>query len=305
MSFGILAAFAAIYLIWGTTYLGIAIAIETLPPFVSGALRFLAASALLYGWLRLRRPAALKGVRWLPAMGCGVLLTGMGNGFVVWAQQGVPSGIAALVVASIPIFILAFDWTFFSRQAPGAAALAGLGIATIGVVTIVMLTHSLTGGVNTWYLVSLLVAVVAWSFATLLQKKLIGSASAFGFTAAQMLGGGLFQLAMATFTGEWSHFHPANVSAASLLAVGYLVLFGSIVALSCYSWLLTRVSPQKVTTYSLVNPVVAVILGAAVLNEAVNVGEVIAGLAVLAGVSLVLFRNFRWPFARRSALTTE
>jgi drug/metabolite transporter (DMT)-like permease len=305
MSFGTLAAFAAIYLIWGTTYLGISISIETLPPFVSGALRFLSASALLYGWLRLRKPAALEGVRWLPTMGCGALMTGMGNGFVVWAQQGVPSGIAALVVASIPIVVLAFDWTFFSRKAPGIAALAGLGIATVGVVWIVLMTHSLTGGVNTWYLVSLLVAVIAWSFATLLQKKVIGSASAFGFTTAQMLGGGLFQLAMATVSGEWSQFHPSEVSAKSLLAVGYLVVFGSIVALSCYSWLLTRVSPQKVTTYSLVNPVVAVILGAIVLNEAVDSGEIVAGLAVLFGVSLVLFRNLRWPFARRTALVTE
>jgi drug/metabolite transporter (DMT)-like permease len=301
--FAIILAFAAIYVIWGTTFLGIALAIKTIPPFISGGSRFVLASGVMYAWLRLRRPQALVGVKFWPAFFCGVLLTGFGNGLVVWAQQGIPSGIAALVVASIPISIMAIDWLFFSRQAPTVPALIGISIATAGVATIVFSTHSLNGGVNPWYLGSIMLAVVGWSFGTLMQKRALGAASILGFTVVQMLGGGTFQLVMATLTAEWSALHVASISTTSILALVYLAIFGSIIALSCYSWLLTRVSPQQVTTYSLVNPVVAVVLGAVVLNERITAIEVGAGLFVLLGVTLVLFRDVVWPSQRRAPVS--
>src|SRR4030095_9999994 len=139
-------AYGCIYLVWGTTYLGIALAIRTVPPFVSGGVRFLLAAALMFAWLWLRDRAQLKGLPWRPALLSGVLLGGAGNGFVVWAQQGVPSGIAALLLASIPVVVLLFNWAFFERRAPDRRALTGTGLALAGVATIVATRHGIGRG---------------------------------------------------------------------------------------------------------------------------------------------------------------
>jgi drug/metabolite transporter (DMT)-like permease len=141
------------------------------------------------------------------------------------------------------------------------------------------------------HLLALIVAVVGWSFGTLLQKRSAGKDQVFSFTGAQMLFGGAFQLALSVFDGEWARFDPASVSISSWLAVGYLIVFGSLIGLNCYLWLLTRVSASKVTTYALVNPVVALILGALVLHEEITSVAVVATLLVLFGVSLVLFQD--------------
>ena len=286
-----LAAFAGIYVIWGTTYLAIALAIRTIPPFVSGGLRFLLAGALMYGWLRLRAPKPFANVNLGMSALCGVLLSGIGNGFVIWAQQGIPSGIAALIVAAVPVMVLILDWALFSRRAPTRQALFGTAIAIAGVVTIVAHTRSLSGNAQPLYLLAMLCATVGWSFGTLLQKRSARPGTVLSFTCAQMLAGGAFQLLMATFTGEWSQFDPGRVSLESMLAVSYLIVFGSIIALNSYLWLLTRVSAPKVTTYALVNPVVALILGSLVLQERITPLAVTAALLVLLGVALVLFQD--------------
>ena len=291
LSLGVLAAFAGIYTIWGTTYLAIAIAIQTLPPFISGAMRFLLAGVLMTVWLRWRSPRPFAGVNLPMAALCGVLLAGIGNGFVIWAQQGIPSGIAALIVAAMPVTVLVLDWAWFSRRAPTRQGLLGTAIALAGVTTIVLHTRTLSGEASPMHLLALIAAVVGWSIGTLLQKRSAGKDQVFSFTGAQMLFGGAFQLALSVFNGEWSRFDPAAVSTTSWLAVLYLVVFGSIIGLNCYLWLLTRVSAAKVTTYALVNPVVALILGALVLHEAITSVAVIATLLVLFGVSLVLFQD--------------
>jgi drug/metabolite transporter (DMT)-like permease len=291
LSLATLAAFAGIYIIWGTTYLGIAVAIQTVPPFISGAIRFLLAGGLMYVWLRWRdpRPFAELNVG-MSALG-GVLLSGIGNGFVVWGQQGIPSGIAALFVAALPALILVLDWAFFSRRAPTRQALLGTVIAIAGVVVIVMHTRTLSGSAQPLHMLALIAATIGWSFGTLLQKRMARSDTVLSFTCAQMLFGGLFQLLMAFVDHEWTRFDPRAVSLASALAILYLIVFGSIIALNCYLWLLTRVSAQKVTTYALVNPVVAMVLGALVLGERITPLAVLAALLVLAGVALVLFQN--------------
>ena len=290
----VLLAFAGIYLIWGTTYLAIAIAIQTLPPFLSGGIRFLLAATIMYGWLRWRESKPFAGLDLRRAALCGVLLTGLGNGLVVWAQQGVPSGIAALLVASIPICILAVECVFFGGRLPTVRAGTGMLIASIGVVIIVTQTGSMAGGAQPLYVAAILLAVLAWSFGTLLQRQAnIGAHRVIAFTCAQIFFGALAQLTLAVFHREWQTFEIGRISTASALAVLYLVVFGSIVALSCYSWLLTRVAPQKVATYALVNPVVALFLGATVLGESVMAGTVIAALGVLVGIALVLFPTLR------------
>ena len=293
LSLAVVGAFAGIYFIWGTTYLAIALAIKTLPPFVSGAVRFSLAGLLMFAWLRARSPQPLAGVDLKLAALCGVLLSGMGNGYVVWGQQqGIPSGIAALMVAAVPVIVLVFDWAFFSKRTPTKQALAGTAIAIAGVVAIVIHTHELTGKANSLYLFAMLAATTAWSLGTLLQKRSARPETVLSFTCVQMFAGGVFQFAMSVIDNEWSGMDVAKFSPTSLLAVLYLMVFGSIVALNCYLWLLTRVAAHKVTTYALVNPVVALALGALVLDEKITAVAVIAAVMVLLGVALVLFQDF-------------
>src|SRR5262245_8647657 len=138
-------AYGCIYLVWGTTYLGIAIAIQTLPPFTSGGVRFLIAAALMFSWLALRDPAQLRNLPWRNALVTGVLLGGAGNGLAVWTQQGLPSGTAALILASIPVVVLMLNWAFFERTAPTRRALTGTGLAFAGVTAIVATRHGVGG----------------------------------------------------------------------------------------------------------------------------------------------------------------
>jgi len=289
-------AFAGIFVIWGTTYLAIALAIQTLPPFTSGSLRFFVAAALMYGWLRWRSPRPFHGIDLKRAALCGALLTGLGNGLVVWAQQGVPSGIAALIVAAIPIVVLLVEYLFFAGRLPQPRAALGMAVATIGVVVIVAHTRSLAGAAKPIYVAAILAAVLAWSFGTLLQRQAgIKPDRIIAFTCAQIFFGALVQMCLAAFNREWRVLDLPHVSFTSLAAMLYLVVFGSIVALSCYSWLLTQVTPQKVATYALVNPVVALVLGATMLGEKITALAVVAAACVLLGISLVLFNGWRWP----------
>jgi drug/metabolite transporter (DMT)-like permease len=291
LSLGVLAAFAGIYIIWGTTYLAIAFAVHTMPPFISGVARFALAGLLMYVWLRARNPCPFAGVN-VPMMALtGVLLSGIGNGFVLWAQQGIPSGIAALIVASVPVLVLIFDWAFFSKRAPTKQALFGIAVAIAGVATIVMHTRTLSGNAQPMYVIAMLLATTGWSFGTLIQKRAATQATVLSFTCGQMLFGAAAQLLLSLVTGEWSRFDPAAISWQGVVAILYLVVFGSIIGLNCYLWLLTRVAAPKVATYALVNPVVALVLGAAVLNERVTLLAMVAAVLVLVGVALIVFQD--------------
>jgi len=292
VSLAVLAAFAGIYIIWGTTYLAIAFAVHAMPPFISGVARFGLAGALMYVWLRARNPRPFAGVNITMMALAGVLLSGMGNGFVLYAQQGgIPSGIAALFVAAVPVIVLILDWAFFSKRAPTKQALFGIAVAVAGVVTIVMHTRTLSGGAQPLYVAAMFVATTGWSIGTLVQKRSATTGTVLNFTCGQMLFGAAFQLLMSIVTGEWSRFEPAVISWQGVVAVMYLVVFGSIIGLNCYLWLLTRVPAPKVATYALVNPVVAMILGAVVLGETVTPLAVVAALLVLLGVALIVFQD--------------
>jgi drug/metabolite transporter (DMT)-like permease len=288
-------AYGCIYLVWGTTYLGIAIAIQTLPPFLSGGVRFLIAAALMFGWLAIRDAAQLRDLPWRHALATGVLLGGAGNGLVVWSQQGLPSGTAALILASIPVVVLMLNWVFFERSAPTRRALTGTGLAFAGVTAIVATRHGVGGETSPVYVVVILLAVVSWSVGTLLQRRTAQPGQLFGIAGVQMLAAGLFQGSMALVTREWAGFDLAQVSVGSVVAVLYLAVFGSVIALTCYVWLLTKEPAQKVATYALVNPVIAVLLGAIVLGEAITPWTVAGAVLVIAGVALVLFQKLRLP----------
>jgi drug/metabolite transporter (DMT)-like permease len=288
----ILLAFAGIYIIWGTTFVGIAFAIRTIPPFFSGALRFFIAGALMYAWLRLHERRPFAGIDVGGSLVCGVLLSGIGNGFVIWAQQGLPSGIAALFVGALPVLILLFDWLFFSHRAPSPRGLLGVTIGLAGVIVLTLHTHTLSGQVRPVHILAVMLAELGWALGSLLQRRYVQPGRLGNYTCLQMLAGGGFQLLMGCLDREWIGFSPAQVSWQSLLAVGYLVIFGSIIAVNCYSYLLAHVSAQKVSTYALVNPVIALSLGAIVLHERITPVAIVCAVLVVVGVALVL-----WPGA--------
>jgi drug/metabolite transporter (DMT)-like permease len=288
----IVLAFAAIYIIWGTTFLGIALTLRSMPPFFSGSVRFLAASGLMYLWLRAREPHPFARLNLPGTALCGVLLTGMGNGFVIWSQTGLPSGIAALFIAVLPVLTLLFDWAFFSRRRPTLAASLGVTLGFAGILVLSLNMSALSSSVRPIHVAAVLGAEVGWAFGTLLQRRYAPADRVAGFTCLQMLAGALFQLLMGLIDREWVGFLPSRVTLQSAFALLYLIVFGSIIAFNCYSFLVAHVPAQKITTYALVNPVIALALGALVLGEKVTVAALVASVLVLLGVALVLFPNF-------------
>lgn len=284
-------AFFCILVVWGSTYLAIAILLRYLPPFTSAALRFLLAAAILYGWLRLRDPRPLAGLPWRQVLICGVLMCGFGNGFTVVAMQGVPSGVAALLNSTIPICVVLLDWAFFHKRRPRIWTGFGLGIGVAGVALIVDQTHALSGLKGAGYLAALAIAVTSWSVGTLLQRGAITRDRLVAFSCAQLGVGGTFLASVALVRGEASSLDLSVVEPAGWLALFYLAVFGSVLAQSSYLWLLSRMPAEKVTTYAVVNPAIALILGGVVLGEEVTGASAFGALLVLVGVSLVLFER--------------
>jgi drug/metabolite transporter (DMT)-like permease len=291
----IILAFAVIYLVWGTTFAGIKLTLTAFPPFIAGGIRMVLAAAVMYLWLRWRNASPLKGVNVFQAALSGLLMIGIGNGLVVWAQQQIPSGIAALVVASVPAFVLLLNWLFYARITPSRIALIGMLIAMTGFIAVIANTRSLSGNVTTMHLIALIAAVIGWSIGTLQQRKAIGrdssAASVLAFTCALLFFGGVFQLLFATACHEWQQFDVHKLTALALTAMGYLVILGSVVGFTAYIWLLQHVPAQRVATYALVNPLVALVLGALFLNEPLSIQAGLAVLLVLVGVGIVLFEE--------------
>jgi drug/metabolite transporter (DMT)-like permease len=295
-------AFAGIYIIWGTTFLGNALVIRSIPPFFSGATRFLIASSLMYVLLRAREPRPFSGLNIGGSMLCGVLMTGMGNGFIIWSQQGLPSGICALFVAVLPVTTLILDWLFFSRRAPSYQSALGVAVGLAGVAVLTLHTHSFSGAIRPVHVIAVLAGELAWSAGTLLQPRYVSAERILNFSCLQMLTGAVFQLLMGLLDREWIGFVPAHISLQSALGVLYLVVFGSLVAVNCYAFLVAHVPAQKVTTYALVNPVIALGLGAVVLHEKIGPMAILSAILVLVGVALILFqRRAAVPTAARAA----
>jgi len=287
------AAFAGIYLIWSTTYLAIAVAIRAVPPFSVGAMRYLTAGGLMYAWLRARESRPFDGLNIAGTILCGVLMSGVGNGLVMWAQQGIPSGVAALFVASLPMLILLFDWAFFSRQRPALLATIGVLVGLGGMAELATHAGGLSGRIHPIHMLAVLTAEVAWAVATLLQRRFVPASRILNFTCLQLFAGGVFQLAVALIGRDWVALAAHGVAASSLLAVGYLTIMGTLVANNCYSYLIAHVSAHKVSTYALVNPVIALALGVAILDEKVSLAMLVASAMVLLGVALILFQGVR------------
>lgn len=287
-SAGVVAALATVYVVWGSTYLAIALAIETLPPLLTAAVRFLVAGALLFAVARrFDAPDAARPDRrqWLAAAVTGTFLLSVGNGGVTWAQQTVPSGVAALVIASIPLWIAVLGRVFF-RERLSLLAAVGIGVGFAGVALLVNPVGS--GAIDPVGGLLLVLAAAGWSFGTLLSRGTRLTVSPLVGAGMQMLCGGAVLAVAAVVAGELGEVRPAEASLRSVGGLLYLIVFGSIVAFSAYVWLLRNAATSLVATYAYVNPVVAVFLGWLVLGEAISARTLVAGGVVLAAVALIV-----------------
>lgn len=274
--FAVPLALAAVYVIWGSTYLAIRFALEGgFPPFLLGGVRFLIAGALMYGVLRWRGMAAPTRAQWGNAAVMGVLLLLFGNGMVNFAEQTVSSGMTAVAVASAPLWMAVF--AAMRGERPSRMEWVGLAIGFVGVLWL-NAGSSLTG--TPTGLVALLVASVAWSFGSIWSRGR-DLAPPFMNAAAQMLCGGVAMLAVGLGVGERFHALP---SAHGLAAFAYLIVFGSIIGFSAYVWLLNKVRPALAGSYAYVNPAIAVALGALLAHERFGTGELVAMGVILLGV---------------------
>jgi drug/metabolite transporter (DMT)-like permease len=296
MKAGVALALAALYLIWGSTYLGIRFALEGgWPPLLMAGIRHVIAGGLLYALLRARGVAAPTRGQWPTLLAMGVMLLGLGNGMVCIAEQSVSSGMAAVAVASAPLWMALFAMLRGDR--PTRLEWVGLGIGFVGVVWLnagSSLTASMTG------LIALLVATIAWSFGSIWSRGR-DLPSPFMAAAAQMLLGGIVMVVAGWLIGERFHGWP---DPKGMLAVGYLIVFGSIVAFSAYIWLLHHVRPVLAGSYAYVNPAIAVLLGAWLAHERFSANELAAMGVILSGVVAITLAKAK-KAAPKAALAVE
>ncbi|GAA3390234.1 EamA family transporter [Streptomyces roseoviridis] len=280
-------ALGIVYVVWGSTYLGIRVAVETLPPFLSASTRFVVAGLLLAGIIAWRQgPAALKVTprRLGSAVVVGLLLLLGGNGLVVLAETSVPSGLAALLVAVVPAWVVLFKAGFGERPSAGGLVGVLLGLAGLAVLTL----PGLSGDVQAGGVVLVIVGTLLWSVGSFASSRIPMPANPFTASAYEMIAGGVGCLGVALVRGEQHGLDPSAVSGRSWAALGYLIVFGSLIAFTAYAWLLQTAPLSLVATYAYVNPVVAVALGALILNEALSWPIVLGGAIVVAGVCLIV-----------------
>lgn len=285
-------AYGIVYVIWGSTYLAIAYAIEGLPPFFMAAVRFLIAGTGLFLWARARGAPIPTRLQWRHAAAIGVLLLLGGNGGVVWAEQHVPSGIVALLVAIEPLWIAVLEWVMPGGRRPPMRTIAGLLIGLVGVGVLVG-PGALSGAGNVDPVGALVVVLAALSWAagslwsTRAPKVVVPSSGPIR-SAMQMISGGAALLMASAVAGEIQTLGASHVTISSVLAFLYLLIFGSIVAFSAYAWLLKVEPPTRVSTYAFVNPAVAVLLGWLIASEPLTSTTLFAAAIIVAAVVLIV-----------------
>jgi drug/metabolite transporter (DMT)-like permease len=286
------AALLIIYFVWGSTYLGIRVVVETMPPFLAAGLRFVTAGAVLMLILAIRNgPASLKVTRRELASTAliGLLLLCIGNGGVSLGEQSVPSGLAALVVGVVPLMVLLIR-RFSGERVPGSA-LFGVMVGFVGLGVLVV-PGGLDGSVNVFGMMALLVASLTWSIGSFLSRRIPLPRDPLVSTAYQLLSGGLMLLVVAAPTGEW-RFDATRFSFASLAALAYLITAGSLIAYTAYTWLLQHAPISRVATYAYVNPVVAVALGFLILNEPIRLNAAIGAVLIVTSVAFAIWAESR------------
>ena len=283
-----LLAFAIIYFVWGSTFLAIRVGVREVPPLVLAAMRFSVAGLVLFGWVLARGERAPSGREWRSASILGMVIFVFDYGLLFWAEQRVPSGIAAVMLATIPVFMALSEIIFLRTQRLTARlALALLiGIGGVGV----LMSHTLNLGgapIDKLGATALIFASISWSIASVLARKLPLPSSKVMSSGAQMLCGGILLAIAAGAFGEFRNFHPWSVSRGAWLALLYLIVAGSIIGFTAYVWLIHHESPTKVGTYAYVNPIVAVLVGYFLGGEALTARTILGTFLVLISVVVI------------------
>lgn len=286
--FELVVAFAAVYLIWGSTYLFIAFAIETMPPFLMAGVRFLLAGGALYAWARWRGGARPRPAQWAWALLLGALFVLIGNGTVVWVEQRLPSGLTALVVAMVSVWTALLEWFRPGGIRPPPVVLAGIALGILGVGILVLPGRMAGNHVDPVGVLLLVGSTFSWALGSVLSREADLPRSAAMVSGMEMLAGGVLLFLASLAAGDWSGFHPATISLKSWLSFLYLALFGSLVAFTCFSWLLQVSTPNKVATAGYVNPMVAIFLGWAFAGETVTLRSLLAAIIIVASVVLII-----------------
>jgi len=289
-------AFAIIYFVWGSTYLAIRVGVREVPPFLLAAMRFLAAGVVLCGWTIARGERPPSSREWASASILAVLIFVLDYGLLFWAEQRVPSGIAAVMMATIPVF-MALSEIVLLRTLRLTLRLALALLVGMGGVAALMSRSLRLGGtpIDSVGAAALIVASMSWSISSALTRKLPLPSSKVMSSGAQMLAGGIFLTLAAAALGEFRNFHPSTVSSGAWLALVYLIVAGSIVAFTAYVWLIHHESPTKVGTYAYVNPLVAVLLGYFMGGEALGLRTILGTLFVLIAVVMITTTRAKKP----------
>jgi drug/metabolite transporter (DMT)-like permease len=277
------AAFAAVYILWGSTYLAIRFGVESIPPFIMAASRFLVAGALLFT-VSLFRGARLPTLRqWRDGAVAGGLMLMIGNGGVTWAEQVIPSAVTALLVALVPM-----DWLRPGGVRPRMRTIAGLTLGFIGVALLARDSTAGHGAVYAWGVVALMLSSVGWAFGSIFNRHADKPSSPLMAVAVQMLSGGALLGLTAAGAGEMSGFSLAGVTGPSVVAWLYLTVAGSLIGFTAYVWLLQVSTPERVSTYAYVNPLIAVVLGCTIGREPVSGTLFTAGGLIIAAVVVIV-----------------
>jgi drug/metabolite transporter (DMT)-like permease len=300
-----LLAFAIIYFVWGSTFLFIRIGVREVPPFLLAAIRFLVAGLVLYIWMLAHGERSPTTRQWTSASVLAILIFVLDYGLLFWAEQRVPSGLAAVMLATIPVFMALSEIILLRTQRLTVRLTLALLIGIAGVAVLVSRSLNLGGApIDTMGAVALIIAAISWSVASALSRKLPLPSSKVMSSGAQMLAGGVFLTVTAAALGEFRNFHPATVSRQAWLSLLYLIVAGSIIGFTAYVWLLHHESPTKVGTYAYVNPVVAVILGYFLGGESLSLRSVLGTLFVLISVIIITTTPSKKPTPPLSAEDT-
>ncbi len=287
--------FAAVYVLWGSTYLAIRFAIATLPPLFMAGTRHLIAGLILYPLARLQSKEHPTSANWLAAALMGALLLLGGNGGVSWSEQIVPSGVAALLVASVSLWMVIIEWLRPGGTRPTRRIIMGLVLGFCGLVLLAGPSKLGSGRVNPIGATVLVLASLSWATGSVSAKHLKLPRSPLLVTGMQSLVGGVLLILVSILFGRGASVRLTTVSTGSLLALGYLIIFGSLLGLSAYNWLLHHASPARVATYAYVNPIVAMLLGWAFAGEAVTLRTLLAAAVIIVGVVLVISSSQKIP----------
>ena len=295
----VLLAFAIIYLVWGSTFLAIRIGVHEVPPFLLAAMRFVVAGLVLCGWMLAKGERSPSGREWLSVSILAVLIFVVDYGLVFWAEQRVPSGVTAVMMATIPVFMALSEISILRTQKLTVGLTLALLIGIAGVAVLMSRSLMLGGApIDGTGAVALIVASIGWSVASALARKLPLPSSKVMSSGVQMLTGGVMLAVTAAALGEIHRFRPAAVSRGAWLSLLYLIVAGSIVAFTAYVWLIHHESPTRVGTYAYVNPVVAVVLGYFLGGEELGLRTIMGTLCVLVSVVVITTSQAKKPVTR-------